>query len=95
MLHRKEDFEKERVVIVFDGAIYNVKELRAKLEDSGYSFSTTLETEVLLAMYMDQKEKMLDQLRGMFSLLIWDKEEKELFGARDPFGIKPFFYLEN
>ena len=88
-------FEKERVVIVFDGAIYNVKELRAKLEDSGYSFSTTLETEVLLAMYMDQKEKMLDQLRGMFSLLIWDKEEKELFGARDPFGIKPFFYLES
>lgn len=44
-------FEKERVVIVFDGAIYNVKELRAKLEDSGYSFSTTLETEVVSHVY--------------------------------------------
>ncbi|MFB9974619.1 asparagine synthase (glutamine-hydrolyzing) [Allobacillus sp. SKP2-8] len=88
-------YENERYCIVFIGAIYNKKELQTRLEDSGYSFATTSTTEVLLNLYQEEKEKMLTQLRGMFSLLIWDKVERELFGARDRFGIKPFFYTES
>ncbi|MFC0015733.1 MULTISPECIES: asparagine synthase (glutamine-hydrolyzing) [Allobacillus] len=88
-------YENESYCIVFTGAIYNKEELRSELEENGYSFSTTSTTEVLLALYKEHEEKMLTKLRGMFSLLIWDKEEKKLFGARDPFGIKPFFYTED
>ncbi|MBM6618918.1 asparagine synthase (glutamine-hydrolyzing) [Bacillus suaedaesalsae] len=88
-------YENERYWIVFNGEIYNFSELRATLIDKGHIFKTTSDTEVILALYSEVKEKAVQQLRGMFSFVIYDKVEKELFGARDPFGIKPLYYLQS
>ncbi|KKI89713.1 asparagine synthase [Bacillus sp. SA1-12] len=92
--HQPLSYEDQRYWIVFNGEIYNYIELRNELEKDGYVFKTSSDTEVLLALYSQRKEKMLYSLRGMFSFLIWDREKNELFGARDPFGIKPLYYLE-
>jgi len=85
-------FENERYWIVFNGEIYNYKELRKELQEQGMNFSTECDTEVIVALYSRVKEKAVERLRGMFAFLIWDKEERILFGARDPFGIKPLYY---
>lgn len=77
-------------VIVFNGEIYNYLELKKEL--TAYSFSTTSDTEVLLAAYIQWNTKMLDKLNGMFSFTIWNKKENSLFAARDRFGVKPFCY---
>ena len=90
--HQPLSYENERYWIVFNGEIYNHAELRRELKDKGFEFATNSDTEVLLALYSVEREKMLQKLRGMFSIAIWDKEKLELFGARDHFGIKPFFY---
>ncbi|WP_026676692.1 asparagine synthase (glutamine-hydrolyzing) [Fictibacillus gelatini] len=87
-------YEDDRYWIIFNGEIYNYIELRQELEAKGYTFKTSSDTEVILALYADKREAAVKELRGMFGFLIWDKEKQELFGARDPFGIKPFFYLE-
>ncbi|MGX1373315.1 asparagine synthase (glutamine-hydrolyzing) [Priestia megaterium] len=87
-------YDDENYWIVFNGEIYNYVEIKEHLIGKGYEFQTSSDTEVLLALYKDQKEKALKHLRGMFSFVIWDKREQLLFGARDPFGIKPFYYLE-
>lgn len=79
-------------VIVFNGEIYNYREIREKLIEAGHKFKTNTDTEVLIHGYEEYGEKLLDMLRGMFSFVIWDKNKKELFGARDPFGIKPMYY---
>lgn len=84
----------KNLVIVFNGEIYNYKELKKELEDKGYSFSTTSDTEVLLYGYQEYRENIVDRLRGMFAFVIWDIASKELFGARDHFGIKPFYYYK-
>lgn len=88
-------YEDNRYHIVFDGQIYNYIELRKQLEKKGYTFETRSDTEILITLYIDKKELLLHDLRGMFSFLIWDKQEKELFGARDPFGSKPFYMMED
>lgn len=80
--------------IVFNGEIYNYIELKEELKKK-YKFKTNSDTEVLLYSYIEYKEKMLDKIRGMFSFVIYDKKEKTLFGARDHFGIKPFYYYKN
>jgi len=85
-------YDHERYWIVFNGEIYNYLELRDELIDNGATFSTQTDTEVILALYHQIGEKCVEKLRGMFAFVIWDKKEKKLFGARDPFGIKPFFY---
>ncbi len=79
-------------VIVFNGEIYNFLELRKELEANGVSFNTTSDTEVLLEAYRHFGREIVKRLRGMFAFAIWDTETKELFGARDMFGIKPFYY---
>ena len=84
--------ETGRYLITFNGEIYNYKELRIDLEKMGCRFKTNSDTEVLVNLYRYYKEGCLQYLRGMFSFIIWDKQEKELFGARDRFGIKPFYY---
>ena len=86
-----------RSVIVFNGEIYNFRELRAELEAEGLGFNTTCDTEVLLAGYRFWGKDIVNKLRGMFAFAIWDIESSSLFGARDMFGIKPFYYtvLEN
>lgn len=78
--------------ITFNGEIYNFKELRCDLIKKGYSFRTKTDTEAIVHLYAEYKEKCVDHLRGMFAFVIWDKQKKELFGARDRFGIKPFYY---
>ena len=78
--------------IVFNGEIYNYRDLRAELAADGWTFSTNSDTEVLLVGYLAWGEGVLDRLRGMFAFAIWNRAERELFCARDPFGIKPFYY---
>ena len=84
-----------RFQIVFNGAIYNFRELRAELEAIGTTFSTACDTEVLLAAYAQWGEKCLPRLRGMFAFAVWDAAEQKLFLARDPFGIKPLYYAHS
>ena len=78
--------------IVFNGEIYNYRELRAELESLGYGFSTDSDTEVLLVGYIAWAQGVLDRVRGMFAFAIYDADSRELFCARDFFGIKPFYY---
>jgi asparagine synthase (glutamine-hydrolysing) len=88
-------FENERYWIIFNGEIYNYIELRQKLMNMGFTFSTESDTEVIIALYSHLKEKAVQELRGMFAFIIWDKIEQTAFAARDHFGIKPFFYSEH
>ena len=79
-------------VIVFNGEIYNYRNLRAELERSGWEFTTQSDTEVLLVAYIAWGKSCLTRLRGMFAFAVWHAETRELFCARDFFGIKPFYY---
>lgn len=79
-------------VIVFNGEIYNYKEIKEDLIKKGYEFETETDTEVLLHGYEEYKEKILDKLRGMFAFVIYDINTKDMFAARDFYGIKPFYY---
>ena len=81
-----------RYWIVFNGEIFNYKELRADLEKRGTHFKTMSDTEVLVQLYSVYGKKCLGMLNGQFALAIWDKQEEELFIARDRVGIRPFFY---
>lgn len=81
-----------RYHIVFNGEIYNYIELRNELLEQGHEFATHSDTEVLLAMYIKYGNAAVSRLRGMFAFAIWDQWEQVLFCARDPFGIKPFYY---
>ena len=79
-------------VIVFNGEIYNFRELREELVALGSTFDTTCDTEVLIEGYRKFGRDIITKLRGMFAFAIWDFETKSLFGARDMFGIKPLYY---
>lgn len=81
--------------IVFNGEIYNYRVLRQQLINDGYSFRTQSDTEVLLHLYAQKGELMVHELRGMYAFAIWDENRRGLFAARDPFGIKPFYYSDN
>jgi asparagine synthase (glutamine-hydrolysing) len=78
-------------IVTFNGEIYNYKELRAELEADGVRFRTTSDTEVLLHFYAREGARMVHRLRGMFAFAIWDERGRELFLARDPYGIKPLY----
>jgi len=79
-------------VLVFNGEIYNYRELREELLRSGHVFKSRSDTEVLLHGYEEWGEELLGRLRGMFAFVIWDAVKKEVFAARDFFGIKPLYY---
>jgi len=81
-----------KYVISYNGEIYNFCELQSQLENKGYSFRTKSDTEVILASWQAWGEKMLDRFNGMWSLAIWDIENRKLFLSRDRFGVKPLFY---
>ncbi|HEX6860412.1 MAG TPA: asparagine synthase (glutamine-hydrolyzing) [Caulobacteraceae bacterium] len=83
------------LTIVFNGEIYNYWALREGLLAKGYSFRGTSDTEVLLTLYADKGEAMLGDLRGMFTIAIWDEPRRRLFLARDPYGIKPLYYADD
>jgi asparagine synthase (glutamine-hydrolysing) len=80
-----------RYVIVFNGEIYNYKEIRNSLIERGVSFKTKSDTEVILNLFSLEGENMLNKLNGMFAFAIWDNKNKEAFIARDPYGIKPLY----
>ena len=84
-----------RYTITFNGEIYNYKALRADLEAGGYAFHTGSDTEVLLHLYDRDGPAMVERLRGMFAFVLWDADERTLFAARDPFGIKPLYYHDD
>ena len=84
--------EEKDKVIIFNGEIYNYQIIKEDLLSKGHKFTTKADTEVILHGYEEYGEKILNKLRGMFAFVIYDIKTKELFGARDFFGIKPFYY---
>jgi len=82
----------ETVWLVFNGEIYNFKELRTELEARGHVFRTNSDTEVIVHGYKEWGPDVLKRLNGMFGLAIWDVGKKRLLVARDPMGIKPIYY---
>jgi asparagine synthase (glutamine-hydrolysing) len=81
-----------RYRIVYNGEIYNYRELRPSLEARGYRFSSNTDTEVLLYLFIEEGAGMLERLNGMFVFAVWDSRERELFIARDRLGVKPLYY---
>ena len=86
--------ETDDIVITFNGEIYNHQELREELKAKGHIFKNNSDTEVLIHAYEEYGKDMLNKLRGMFAFVIWDSKNEKLFGARDFFGIKPFYYAQ-
>lgn len=86
--------EDGSVFVVFNGEIYNFQELRAELEAAGHTFHCDADTEVLVHGYEEWGEGLVDRLRGMYGFVVHDIRSGKLFGARDIFGIKPFYYYQ-
>ena len=84
--------EDGTVTIIYNGEIYNYRKLREELIAKGHIFKTNCDTEVLVHGYEEYGADLLNKLRGMFTFVIWDQKKQKLFGARDFFGIKPFYY---
>ena len=80
--------------LLFNGEIYNYQSLREELLKAGHTFTTKADSEVVLHGYEEYGTELFKKLRGMFAFVIWDKEKKTLFGARDFFGIKPLYYAQ-
>lgn len=87
--------EDEKLILVFNGEIYNFAELRTELVDKGYVFKSHTDSEVILHGYHAYGKAILQKLRGMFAFSIWDVNAQTLFIARDFFGIKPLYYTKN
>ena len=84
-----------KLVMIYNGEIYNYIELKDELESLGYTFKSRSDSEVLLKSYQEWGEECLSKFNGMWAFVIYNIETKELFGARDRFGIKPFYYYKN
>jgi len=84
--------KSDRYTIVYNGEFYNYKIIRAELEEAGVKFSSDGDTEVLLQLYIKEREKCVEKVNGFFAFAIYDKDENSLFIARDRFGIKPLLY---
>jgi asparagine synthase (glutamine-hydrolysing) len=84
-----------KLVVTFNGEIYNYRQLRTSLEAKGCKFRTETDTEVLLHLYAEKGEAMVNDLRGMFAFGLWDADKNALLLARDPYGIKPLYYADD
>ena len=84
--------EDRSIAVVYNGEIYNFKELRAELENKGHAFKTNSDTEVIVHLYEEKGERFVEYLRGMYSIALWDEREEKLILARDCFGKKPLLY---
>jgi asparagine synthase (glutamine-hydrolysing) len=84
--------EDGRVWIVFNGEIYNHRDLRPELEERGHRYRTASDTETIIHLYEERRERAVELLRGMFSFAVWDSARRELLLARDRLGIKPLYY---
>ena len=93
--HQPMSDEDESVWVIFNGEIYNFRELRHELEGLGHTFRTNSDTEVIVHGYMQWGDEVLNRLNGMFGLAIWDVRQRRLVLARDPFGIKLLYYTVN
>ena len=87
--------ETGRYAIVFNGEIFNFRELRSQLEAQGVSFRSTSDTEVLLQLLIREKENALNKLNGFFAFCFYDKQEQSFLLARDRYGVKPLLYLHD
>lgn len=90
--HQPMSDQSKRVWVVFNGEIYNFRELRAELEALGHVFRSQCDTEVIVEGYKQWGESVLNRFNGMFGLAIWDEDQRRLLVARDPMGIKPVYY---
>jgi len=81
--------------ITYNGELYNAPELKKALEDYGYTFTTTCDTEVLLVSYLQWGPSCIERLNGIYAFGIWDEKEQRVFLARDRFGVKPLFYIQH
>lgn len=81
-----------RYTIVFNGEIYNHREIRQKLEQKGYKYHSQTDTETILYGYIEYGEEIVNMMNGMWAIAIWDNHKKHLFAARDRVGVKPFYY---
>ena len=90
--HQPLSNEDETVWVVFNGEIYNFKELKIRLENLGHRFRTNSDTEVIVHAYEEYKEDCFQHFNGMFAIGIWDEKEKRLILARDRLGKKPLYY---
>jgi len=83
-----------RFTIVFNGEVFNFIELRDELKKNGYQFISNSDTEVILYSYIEWGEDCLHRFNGMWAFMIYDKLTKRIFGARDRYGVKPFYYYQ-
>jgi asparagine synthase (glutamine-hydrolysing) len=95
LAHQPMGSEDGRLWITYNGEVYNAPELRQELIAQGHHFRSSSDTEVVLAAYQQWGRACLDRFNGMFAFAIWDEREQALFGARDRFGIKPFYYRQD
>ena len=84
--------EDKSLCLIFNGEIYNFQELRTVLEKNGHRFQSKTDSEVILHLYEEHREKCLKFLNGIFAFAVWDIKNKELFLARDRIGVKPLYY---
>jgi len=82
-----------RFVLTYNGEVYNYRELRTELQSRGHLFRSQTDTEVVLAAFIEWGENCVERFNGMFALAVWDRRERELFLARDRYGIKPLYYV--
>jgi asparagine synthase (glutamine-hydrolysing) len=90
--HQPMSTDDRQFTLIYNGEVYNFRELRRELEDLGHAFRSRSDTEVVLHAYVQWGPECVQRFNGMFALALWDKTRQELFLARDRYGIKPFYY---